>query len=132
MGAFTHPTSEISVTFDGQVAEGVFAGLEALAVDVDVDGVGDGDGVVLGVVGAHDGAEAGVFADGDDDDVGVLRELEWDLLVELHGVVGEPLGGGFAGEVQRFLGLAVEEDLDAVDVEPVGALDPDLEGGLAG
>ena len=79
------------------------------------------------VLGAHDRAELRLLADGRHDHVGVALEAERDLLVELHRRVREPLGRGLAREVERLGRAAVQEDLDAVHVEPVRALDPDLE-----
>ena len=110
------------------VVEGVAVGFEAAAVCVDVDGI------VVGA-GAHGGVVAGAVADfhiagfveGDDDEVGVFLERDFEGLVEFDDAVLEHLGVGGTGEVEVGMGAAVDEELDAIDVDPVGALDADFE-----
>ena len=123
--------TSLLASLGGELAERIAVGLEAAAVDVHEDRVRDGHRAVVGVLGAHDRAELRTLADGRHDHVGVALEVEGDLLVELHGRVREPVGSRLSREVERLGRAAVEEDLDAVHVEPVRALDPDLQRRLA-
>ncbi len=107
-------------------------GPEAVAVNVDEDGVVVGAGFVGGLgAGAEAGLEVMVLPVCDDNDVAVFAEGDAEFLVELDDAITEQLLVSGAREVERGMLAAVDQNLDAVNVDPVRALDADVQFHLA-
>ena len=78
------------------------------------------------VVTAHDPSQLHLIAVRTHDDMGILGQVDLDRLIELDYAVAELAGVHGAREGVLGTGSAVEEQLHAVDIQPVGALHANL------